>query len=41
VKNLFPDAERFIAPNAGHVDALYYPDGPAGKRIRAFLRRNE
>jgi pimeloyl-ACP methyl ester carboxylesterase len=40
VTKLFPDAKQFIVPNAGHVDALYYPDGSAGRRIRAFLRKN-
>jgi pimeloyl-ACP methyl ester carboxylesterase len=40
VKRLFPDVRQFIARNAGHVDALYYPNGPAGREIRSFLRRN-
>ncbi len=35
----FPDAKRFIGRNAGHVDALYNPDGPSAKTIRRFLRK--
>lgn len=39
VASFFPDSEHFIAKNAGHVDSLYFADGAAAKRIRAFLRR--
>ncbi len=34
----FPDARRFVGRNAGHVDALYDPDGPSGRTIRRFYR---
>ena len=32
VAEQFPNARRFVGRNAGHVDALYYPDGPSGAR---------
>jgi pimeloyl-ACP methyl ester carboxylesterase len=35
----FPNARQFIARNAGHVDALYYPGRAAARKIRAFLAR--
>lgn len=38
VADLFPNSRRFIGRNAGHVDALYYADGPSAVAIRAFLR---
>lgn len=38
VADLFPNSKRFIGRNAGHVDALYYPDGPSANVIRRFLR---
>lgn len=34
----FPNAKRFIGRNAGHVDSLYFPDGPSGRTTRRFLR---
>ena len=37
VANSFPDGELFIAPDAGHVDALYYYHGAAARKVRAFL----
>jgi pimeloyl-ACP methyl ester carboxylesterase len=37
VAGFFPDSEHYIARNAGHVDALYAPNGKAGTRIREFL----
>ena len=37
VASFFPDSERYLARNAGHVDALYAPNGPAGTEIREFL----
>ncbi len=36
----FPEARRYIAPNAGHVASLYDYGGPPARRIRRFLRRN-
>jgi pimeloyl-ACP methyl ester carboxylesterase len=39
VASLFPDSKHFVARNAGHVDALYYPNGSAARKIRTFLRR--
>ena len=36
----FPNATRYIAPNAGHVASLYDYGGPPARRIRRFLRRN-
>lgn len=33
----FPRAQRFVARNAGHVDALYHRDGAAATAIRRFL----
>jgi hypothetical protein len=36
--SLFPDSEFFLARNVGHVAALYDYDGPAARKIRAFLR---
>ncbi|MSO40881.1 MAG: alpha/beta fold hydrolase [Solirubrobacterales bacterium] len=36
----FPHARQFIPPNAGHVNALYYPRGPAARKIRAFVGRH-
>ena len=39
VAGFFPDSEQFVAPNAGHVDALYYPHRPAARKIREFLAR--
>ncbi len=35
----FPDSQRFIGRNAGHVDALYHVTGPSARAIRRFLRR--
>jgi pimeloyl-ACP methyl ester carboxylesterase len=40
VADEFPNARRFVARNAGHVDALYHRDGAAAGAIRAFLRRH-
>ena len=37
VASFFPDSEQYLARNAGHVDALYAPNGPAGTEIRQFL----
>ncbi len=37
VANSFPGSELFIAPDAGHVDALYYYHGEAARKVRAFL----
>ena len=37
VASFFPDSEWYEARNAGHVDALYYPNGRAGTEIREFL----
>jgi pimeloyl-ACP methyl ester carboxylesterase len=37
VASFFPDSEWYQARNAGHVDALYAPSGPAGTEIRQFL----
>jgi pimeloyl-ACP methyl ester carboxylesterase len=37
VASFFPDSEWYLARNAGHVDALYSPNGPAGTEIREFL----
>jgi pimeloyl-ACP methyl ester carboxylesterase len=37
VAGFFPDSEWYLARNAGHVEALYSPNGPAGTRIREFL----
>ena len=37
VASFFPDSEWYLARNAGHVDALYAPNGPAGTEIREFL----
>ena len=34
----FPNSEYFEVRNAGHVDALYYPNGKAATEIRRFLR---
>ena len=34
---LFPNSRFYLARNAGHVDALYHHDGPAARRIRAFI----
>jgi pimeloyl-ACP methyl ester carboxylesterase len=39
VASFFPDSEWYEARNAGHVDALYYPNGRAGTEIREFLAR--
>ncbi len=39
VASLFPNSEHYVARNAGHVDALYYPDGAAAREIRGFLGR--
>ena len=39
VAAMFPDSRRFVARNAGHVDALYYRDGSAAQRIREFVAR--
>jgi pimeloyl-ACP methyl ester carboxylesterase len=39
VAQMFPNSRRFVARNAGHVDALYYRNGSAAERIREFLRR--
>ena len=39
VAGFFPDSEQFVAPNAGHVDALYYAHRPAARKIREFLAR--
>ena len=39
VARAFPNSERFIGRNAGHVDALYDPAGPSAREIRRFLRR--
>lgn len=36
----FPNARQVIVPNAGHVDALYYPKRAAAREIRAFLHRH-
>ncbi len=33
----FPNARQLIVPDAGHVDALYYPKRRAARAIRAFL----
>jgi pimeloyl-ACP methyl ester carboxylesterase len=38
VAKQFPNSQRFIGRNAGHVDALYNADGPSAKQIRRFLR---
>jgi pimeloyl-ACP methyl ester carboxylesterase len=35
----FPDAEQYVARNAGHVDALYYRNGEAAKKVRSFLEQ--
>ncbi|MFN8112657.1 MAG: alpha/beta fold hydrolase [Solirubrobacterales bacterium] len=34
----FPNSQRFIGRNAGHVDALYNASGPSARTIRRFLR---
>lgn len=34
----FPNSQRFIGRNAGHVDALYHASGPSARTIRRFLR---
>lgn len=39
VARAFPNSERFIGRDAGHVDALYDPAGPSAREIRRFLRR--
>ncbi len=39
VAGFFPNGRQFVARNAGHVDALYYADGDAARKIRAFLSR--
>jgi pimeloyl-ACP methyl ester carboxylesterase len=39
VAGFFADSRQYIVPNAGHVDALYYPNGLASERIRRFLGR--
>ena len=41
VADEFPNSHHFVARSAGHVDALYYKDGSAARRIRAFLRRHD
>ena len=38
VADLFPNSRRFVARNAGHVDALYDSEGPSARTIRRFLR---
>jgi pimeloyl-ACP methyl ester carboxylesterase len=40
VTDMFPNGEQFVARNAGHIDALYYKDGAAARKIRSFLRAN-
>ena len=41
VAELFPNATRFVARNAGHIDALIHPDGSRrARRSARFLRRN-
>lgn len=39
VTKLFPDARQLVGRNAGHVDALYYFDGPSAVEIRRFMRQ--
>jgi pimeloyl-ACP methyl ester carboxylesterase len=39
VAGFFADSEHYVARNAGHTDALYYPGRPAAARIREFLAR--
>jgi pimeloyl-ACP methyl ester carboxylesterase len=38
VASEFPSSEHYVAPDAGHVDSLYYPNRAAARRIRGFLR---
>jgi pimeloyl-ACP methyl ester carboxylesterase len=40
VADQFPHARQYIVRDAGHVDALYHPNGPAAVHIRRFLREN-
>ena len=35
----FPDSRLYVAPNAGHVNSLYYTNGAAAQEIREFLAR--
>jgi len=37
----FPNAQRFVGRNAGHVDALYDDEGPSARTIRRFLRATD
>jgi hypothetical protein len=39
VAGFFPNAQHYVAPNAGHTDSLYFTEGKAARRIRMFLRR--
>jgi pimeloyl-ACP methyl ester carboxylesterase len=39
VADLFPNATRFVARNAGHIDALIDTGGRAAREIRAFIRK--
>ena len=38
VADQFPQGRQFVAPNVGHVHALYYAGGDAAMEIRDFLR---
>ena len=40
VADLFPNATRFVARNAGHIDALINTDGRAAQEIRDFIREH-
>ena len=40
VARLFPNATRFVARNAGHIDALINTDGRAAQEIRGFIREH-
>jgi pimeloyl-ACP methyl ester carboxylesterase len=39
VSRQFPGSRFVVMPNAGHIDALYFPRGPAARVVRAFLRK--
>jgi pimeloyl-ACP methyl ester carboxylesterase len=39
VARQFPGARFVVMPNAGHIDALYNPRGPAAQKVRDFIGR--
>jgi pimeloyl-ACP methyl ester carboxylesterase len=39
VASQFPGSTFVVMPNAGHIDALYNPRGPAARKVRAFIGR--